>query len=383
MSKTKIDGESAPSSATTPEKIDGEDYVRWAYRLLLGREPESLATVQRNPFKNDRPRLVHQVLNSAEFRLSPEIHKYKALSATPTDNPYVSWNEDAIAFIHLPKTGGTTLRTLIKTCFPQNRICPQEYNALHLYSPAELAKYDFFAGHFDYFSLRFIPRERIRCFSIFRDPIERLISFYKFSKSHPPSDEFINSVWTKLANSLDAAEFFEHNCAINSRFINNSYLFFFGSSMDDETTLAALAATTSASPVPNDLETAADTSTPTDTVVAALLARATQRVLDLNAIGITEKFSDSVEIIFLTLGFPVPPSIFPARVTDDLPNSDARFSRVPPVVMTERLSRALQRLTKYDRVIYETARREFERRRSAALLNGTQNSTGVIAPGSP
>ena len=50
--------------------FDGADYVRWAYRLLLGREPESLETVENNPFKNDRKRLVRSVLDSDEFRNS-------------------------------------------------------------------------------------------------------------------------------------------------------------------------------------------------------------------------------------------------------------------------------------------------------------------------
>ena len=50
--------------------VDGEEYVRWAYRLLLGREPESPDTIQSNPFKNNRQRLVQSVLSSSEFQRS-------------------------------------------------------------------------------------------------------------------------------------------------------------------------------------------------------------------------------------------------------------------------------------------------------------------------
>src|SRR6516225_6955088 len=50
--------------------VDGEEYVRWAYRLLLGREPESTDTIQSNPFKNNRQRLVQSVLSSPEFQRS-------------------------------------------------------------------------------------------------------------------------------------------------------------------------------------------------------------------------------------------------------------------------------------------------------------------------
>lgn len=357
------------SSAAGP--IAGEEYVRWAYRLLLGREPESLETVRNNPYKNDRQGLIQFMLNSAEFRQSPEVHRYKALFAIPSDNPYVSWDKDATAFIHLPKTGGTTLSNLLNACFPLEHICPQHFNALHFYSLAELAKYDFFTGHFDYFSLRFIPRQRIRCLSIFRDPVERLISFYRFARSHPPRDEFASVVWTKLANDLTVEEFFEHELTISSRFVNNSYLFFFGSCMDDEATLAALAS----APLASDAAAALTD----DKVVVHLLVRATQRILDLDAIGLTERFQESVETIFATLGFAIPQSIIPARVTDELPNSDARFSPVPPVAMTARLSRALDRLTKHDRILYDVAKGEFERRRSSAVPNSTSTMAGATS----
>lgn len=56
----------AESSAAEP--YDAEEYVCWAYRLLLGREPESAEAVQSNPFKNDRRLLLESILKSDEFR---------------------------------------------------------------------------------------------------------------------------------------------------------------------------------------------------------------------------------------------------------------------------------------------------------------------------
>jgi hypothetical protein len=64
-----------PTQAT-----DADDYVRWAYRLLLGRKPESHEAIRNNAFKNDRQRLVQYVLVSAEFErpnpilLFPMVH---------------------------------------------------------------------------------------------------------------------------------------------------------------------------------------------------------------------------------------------------------------------------------------------------------------------
>jgi FkbM family methyltransferase len=56
--------------------VDSREYVRWAYRLLLGREPERSTVMENHPFKNDRQRLVESVLRSNEFRRA---------------NPNISW----------------------------------------------------------------------------------------------------------------------------------------------------------------------------------------------------------------------------------------------------------------------------------------------------
>ena len=62
---------SADIQAGTPQPIDGEEYVRWAYRLLLGREPENTAVVKNHIHKNNRDLLLKSVF---EFgRISNQI----------------------------------------------------------------------------------------------------------------------------------------------------------------------------------------------------------------------------------------------------------------------------------------------------------------------
>ena len=199
---------------------------------------------------------------------------------------------EAIAFIHLPKTGGSTLYDLLSGCFPPDRICPQHFDALHLYSPAELTRYDLYQGHIDYFSLRFIPRRRVRCLSIFRDPVRRLISWYRYSKSHPPSDEFADDINIKLANELSAEEYFEHEIITSSTYNNNAYLFFF-SSLHDRNALDALdndamhSAARTAEDCPMVGEVLAD-----DDLAGRALAQAAHKILKLDAIGLTERFQE-------------------------------------------------------------------------------------------
>ncbi len=341
------------------EAIPNEEYVRWAYRLLLGREPENEAVIRNNPFICDRQRLVQWLINSDEFRAVN-----RAVRGDTAANPFLSWGRDALIFIHLPKAGGSTLHALLKSCFSENRICPERFNNLHLKSPSELAAYDFFSGHFDYFSTHFIPRRRICRISLLRDPRQRLISAYRFSRAHPPHGEFAYNVNVRLANELDPEEFFEHEYVISSTWMNNAYLFCFGSSLDDVALLDRL--TNDRSPAREaGSSKVVHTSTalrPESAVIVHAVDRAKQVVSDLDAIGLTERYDKSVKIIFSTLGFEVPPSISAVMVTDDLANRDSRLSRVPPVRMTPRLSQALERLTKYDRVIYDWAWQEFERR---------------------
>jgi SAM-dependent methyltransferase len=74
MSDATSDNERTGSRGSVIEPFDGEEYVRWAYRLLLGREPEGLEAIQNNPFKNDRQQLVKAVLSSDEFRKSNLPH---------------------------------------------------------------------------------------------------------------------------------------------------------------------------------------------------------------------------------------------------------------------------------------------------------------------
>jgi FkbM family methyltransferase len=57
-----------PLARDMPHPSDNEEYVRWAYRLLLGREPETADVVKNHPFKNDRRNLVESILHSEEFQ---------------------------------------------------------------------------------------------------------------------------------------------------------------------------------------------------------------------------------------------------------------------------------------------------------------------------
>jgi hypothetical protein len=65
--------------------IRTEAYVLWAYRVLLGREPESWAAVRENARKNDRRALVREIMSSQEFADVNGIAPFKADGETSAE----------------------------------------------------------------------------------------------------------------------------------------------------------------------------------------------------------------------------------------------------------------------------------------------------------
>ncbi len=335
VARTSDDSASIGSASITREDI------RYGYRFVLGREPESEAALDGHLSHQTIEDLRLTLLRSNEFQ-----GKYKVLFEEIRDDPRLTRERDAIIFIHLQKTGGLTLQSLLERCFSKDRICPIHDNHLHLLSIAELGRYDLISGHFDFVSVDFIPRKRVKTVAIFRNPQARLISLYRFFRSHPPRDEFSDSMLVSMANRLSAEDFFEHPEVRATADLFNLYLLVFARSFAE--------VHISWPPVENKIR-------------QEELDLAKQRVRALDGIGITERFDESADLIFKSLGLPVPSAIESVNVTDAIPKFDARFSKVAPVPMTPRLADALKELTAFDDEIYREALAEFERRRKGGF----------------
>jgi hypothetical protein len=98
-----------------------------------------------------------------------------------------------IVFIHIPKTGGTTVAHYLESQYPDELVCPHHY--LYEFNPEnvnEFADRCLFRGHFsvDIFDLLPFTQEYARI-TILREPISRLLSLYNFYHAHRP--EFIES----------------------------------------------------------------------------------------------------------------------------------------------------------------------------------------------
>lgn len=93
-------------------------------------------------------------------------------------------------FIHVPKCGGTALRTLLESYYPEQTVLPdrltiKRYNGMYppaeilcAYHPKDRSRYKFLRGHYHYDYGLLLPENPIRC-TVLRDPVARTLSNIK------------------------------------------------------------------------------------------------------------------------------------------------------------------------------------------------------------
>jgi len=90
-----------------------------------------------------------------------------------------------LVFLHLPKTGGTTLHHHFSAAFTPEEICPERFSRLDAIPADTLARYRYFSGHFNFEQVRLVPGPSY-VVTVLRDPAERILSTYYFWKRHRP-----------------------------------------------------------------------------------------------------------------------------------------------------------------------------------------------------
>jgi len=151
---------------------------------------------------DDLPALLAEVVSSP--KVWNELAAVRFPQAAPASDAY---EQEAWVFIHAQKTGGTSLQNMLAETFGDRTVYREHTDTLYRRSPAELAQYSVFAGHFDFDSLAFIPRRTRRLFAFLREPKQRLLSLYRFLRAHESSSPDFKGI-KEIANRLDAAEFF-------------------------------------------------------------------------------------------------------------------------------------------------------------------------------
>ncbi|MGL4316692.1 MAG: sulfotransferase family 2 domain-containing protein, partial [Pseudomonas sp.] len=138
--------------------------------------------------------------------------------------PGVDWpalRQEKLVFLHLPKTGGTTLHHHLAQLFDRQDICPERFNGLHKLPLGQLARYRFISGHYDLASCLAIPGAK-KIITFLREPRARLVSLYNFLKAHRPEVARRNG-WglALMADELTIEQFFAHPEVRQHPYINN------------------------------------------------------------------------------------------------------------------------------------------------------------------
>jgi len=250
-----------------------------------------------------------------------------------------------LVFMHHPKTGGTTLHDIFLGAFAKDEVCPERFNGLRHCTAAELTRYRYFSGHFDLPSLKLIPGKKI-VITMLREPIDRLISLYNFERAHRPEVIRENNLeLARLANAYTLEEFLLAAEVRAHPAINNSMTRALVDKLD------AYRWEHRASVTLSDAEQYA--------------SLALHQLKSLHSFGIMERYSDSVALIFASLGLEPPQQIERKQVLDVVMETNPGLRRIDREPVTGRIRQLAAELVKADAYLYTRACRLFAKRLSA------------------
>ncbi len=197
-------------------------------------------------------------------------------SAQPSTPRAFQPGAEALIFVHLYKTGGTTLNRIIEWEYKLHRIYSVEptwwqwsYQKITRWSPPRLARMDVFKGHMPFGLHNLLPRPA-RYITVLREPVERAISDYYFARRFRPHRHH------RAALRMTFEEYFlekhEHN--LQSRIL--------------------------AGPRPDSRELFPSVCNP------AILARARENLTRrFIVVGLTERFEETLALLKIALGWRV------------------------------------------------------------------------------
>ena len=228
--------------------------------------------------------------------------------------------EQKIVFMHIPKTGGTTIFNLLSKHFKPSEICGIRHNTLEKLT--DLGKYRLFLGHYSFEAInKYIPGDKI-LITFMRDPIERAISEYYFLRLHedtgwPDLLEMHGLNWGGVAYAVhkSIAEFLNTDKNMDNPVLHNLVGF--------------------------------------DGTDAERVCRAISVLDSFDFIGIFEDFERSISNMFKYLGFEQPSSIPHSMSFNELSKTMSKVEKKP---LTVDEMRALNKHTELDRILYNHAK---------------------------
>ncbi|MGA2227357.1 MAG: sulfotransferase family 2 domain-containing protein, partial [Syntrophobacteraceae bacterium] len=261
------------------------------------------------------------------------------------------FGEPCLVFLHIQKTAGTSMQNHLRDCFGQKEFYSEHSDSLYIHSPAELSTYDVFAGHFNYDSLRFIPRRTLSIFTFVREPRQRLISLYHFLRAHESGHpNFVSEGTMELANRLLIEEFFENpEIRKDYGFWNNMCWAVMGQLQWREWMSL--------------LTTEKDETAVADILDSAIRPAIIERLKEFMFIGLQEDFDRSVQALFRIIEKQPPAKVRADHSLEKLMLTEPDFKRkMEKQPVTLRVNTALDGLIQLDNIVYEEAQKLYAER---------------------
>ncbi|MCA9199557.1 MAG: sulfotransferase family 2 domain-containing protein [Planctomycetales bacterium] len=247
---------------------------------------------------------------------------------------------ESLVFMHIPKTGGTTLHRLLKAHFADELICPERFARLEAYSLEELSRYRFFSGHFDRTNVACIPGSP-KIVTLFREPKARILSLFYYWKSHKwEVIEAKDLAGPRMAKSMRLLDFLR--CPLPGITPN----------IDNVMTRTLLPQFVVG---PNREFGMAE---------ELVLPEATAFLDNMECFGVLEEYETTVNVIWGQLGWHRPATIPVTRSRDKF-SIYSEMEEVEREDITPKIEQELDRLTRYDTQLYEYAVSQLATRKSS------------------
>jgi hypothetical protein len=251
-----------------------------------------------------------------------------------------------LVFLHIPKTGGTSLHHHFAAHFAPEEICPERFSRLDRYAPEELDRYRYFSGHYNFDQLRLIPGP-LFIVTVLRDPAERLLSNYYFWKRHTPAYIAKNNLeGPAIARTGPLLDFLRSTHHEVQDSVNNTMVRYLAGQVNVHADLSYRYSAGGHAIHVSELE---------------VLHRAAGNLLTIDVVGFSNSLHDAYTRVALAFGMRRVPQLVRRNTRDET------LPHLEPAVEEEitREARAeIDRLTYLDRVLFRLARahqRQFPR----------------------
>jgi len=321
------------------------ELVRAAFQGVLEREPEPKALAsyaQSLAAKKDLGALLRELIGSKEFAA-----KQWARARHRWPHPRASYDSPAVIFLHVQKTAGTSMQNMLRAVYDPREVFSEHTDSLHLRSPAELAQYRVFAGHFNYDSVDYIRRRKVSVFTFVREPRKRLLSLYHFWRAHEPGHPSYHRDMA-AANDMELHDFFAEADNSGKPTLWNHMTWVIMGDRQWRAWRAELAAARNA--------------TSTGALLSTRICPAVrERLGGFLFVGIQEDFQRSASVLFKILNRPTP-DVAKDHSLEDLMRVERSFKKEMPMQrVTPEVTAALDRLVQIDDIIYGEAKALYER----------------------